>query len=787
MNTKSFTFVVGFMVLLAIVVGLSTNQVIVNAQSIEPTVTPTPNQEREYKQPFSLPTLSDVSPTSIITTTNPTDLAQAMGIRSSDIISASFNGSDLRGFGIAQSPLGNNFPTEGNTFAILSTGYASSAELPNNGDSLSAKLDGLNNQQGNDLTQLALRLYVPQNMNCASFDFAFFSEEFPEYVGSQYNDTFTAELGGTNLIISGTQVIAPLNFAYDTAGNIISINTVFSVTADTGTTYDGGTLLLRAQTGVNPGSTVDIVFSVQDLGDSVYDSAVFVDKFFWSNDSNCGGNAQEDRDGDGLLNVWETQGLTVTVGNDNIFVDLPAMGANPNRKDIFVEVDYMTDQGICIPFTEICFFGHSHKPKPEAIAKIIQAFANSPVPNPDGSTGINLHVDYGPESIMNPITSEQWGNRSQANSLTHDNDLGSKNQNGSYNWTEFDGIKNANFSKARAAVFHYVIFAHNLGGFGGTSGISRDIPASDFIVSLGSWTDGVGTTNEQAGTFMHELGHNLGLRHGGDDHANYEPNFLSIMNYSFQTRGLIINGQEGRFDYSRFALPNLDENNLDETVGLNGGTAVNNYGTRYYCSGGGDRIVNNANGQIDWNCNGDSSNTNVQTDINKDSNQAVLGSYNDWANIAFTGGAIGQPGAEPPLPMETEVQEPTQEDDAELTTLYKVSVTMLGNVAVLPGSTDVYTFTVTNLGINADTYTITVSSSLGWANISQVPESVTLTSGESTEIPIVINVPVTANVENVEETVLKANSQANPFIEDRATSITSIIRQIFLPLILRGN
>jgi hypothetical protein len=112
---------------------------------------------------------------------------------------------------------------------------------------------------------------------------------------------------------------------------------------------------------------------------------------------------------------------------------------------------------------------------------------------------------------------------------------------------------------------------------------------------------------------------------------------------------------------------------------------------------------------------------------------------------------------------------------------------MLGNVAVLPGSTDVYTFTVTNLGINADTYTITVSSSLGWANISQVPESVTLTSGESTEIPIVINVPVTANVENVEETVLKANSQANPFIEDRATSITSIIRQIFLPLILRGN
>jgi hypothetical protein len=745
--------------------------------------TPTPTREPE-REPF-VPSRPQISVTGIITDT-PQAVAQAMGIRVSDIVSASLNGSDVRGVGIGTTPLGNYFPTEGNTYVILSTGLAESADDPNDSGSLSFQLDGLSNSQGNDLVQLALWLRVPQNMNCASFDFAYFSEEFPEWVGSQYNDTFTAELGGTNLTISGTQVIAPLNFAFDAEGNIISINTVFGVLSNTATTYDVGTSLLRAQTPVTPGATINVVFSVQDLGDSVYDSAVFLDKFFWSNDPNCGSGAQEDTDGDGLLDIWETQGLTVTVDGVDVFVDLPAMGADPERKDIFVEIDYMVDQGICLPIIG-CLFGHSHQPKPEAITRIVEAFSDAPVPNPDGSTGISLHVDYGPDSVMNPVTGERWGNRSQANSLPHDNNLGSKNPDGSYNWTEFDTIKNANFSRARAAVFHYCVFAHNLGGFGSVSGISRGIGASDFIVSLGSWSGGVGTVNEQAGTFMHELGHNLGLRHGGDDHTNYEPNFLSIMNYSFQTRGLRINGQDGHFDYSRFALPDLDENNLDETAGLNGGAAINDYGTRYYCAGGGDRIVDNANSPIDWNCDGNSTDTNVQTDVNKDSNRGILRSYNDWANLVFTGGAIGQPGAEPELPMETEVEEITQEEDAELTTHYKVAVTAPSNAATLPGSTVVYTFTVTNLGINADTYTVTVGSSLGWANLSGIPTSLALSGGASMEIPIAVNVPLSASSEAMDELAFSVVSQVNPLVGDSAIARTSVVRRVFLPLVTKGE
>src|SRR4030043_695202 len=64
---------------------------------------------------------------------------------------------------------------------------------------------------------------------------------------------------------------------------------------------------------------------------------------------------------------------------------------------------------------------------------------------------------------------------------------------------------------------------------------------------------------------MHELGHTLGLPHGGDVAVNYKPNYLSIMNYAFEfntwkpTRPL---------DYSHGSCIDLKEDGLDETQGI---------------------------------------------------------------------------------------------------------------------------------------------------------------------------------------------------------------------------
>ena len=211
-------------------------------------------------------------------------------------------------------------------------------------------------------------------------------------------------------------------------------------------------------------------------------------------------------------------------------------------------------------------------------------------------------------------------------------------------WTEFDAIKRDNFAPEREPIFHYCIFAHNYSG-GTSSGLSRGIPASDFIVSLGSWPEQVGTPMQQAGTFMHELGHNIGLRHGGADHVNYKPNYLSIMSYFFQMSGLLRKGRFGELDYSKFLIEDLDENHLNETKGLDavgGDDPIKAYGTQYYCPSGKVETVKRARRFVDWNCNGRRINRNVAVDLNNDDALDTLtGHYNDWDNLIFDGGSIG--------------------------------------------------------------------------------------------------------------------------------------------------
>ena len=108
----------------------------------------------------SPPPRPELSASGILTNVAAIDLAQAMGINPSDVVSATFRGSDPRAYGIGTSPLGG-FPNDGLTFAIMSTGLAESAYVTNTSGSLSYVLDGLDNSAGKDLVQLELFLQVP--------------------------------------------------------------------------------------------------------------------------------------------------------------------------------------------------------------------------------------------------------------------------------------------------------------------------------------------------------------------------------------------------------------------------------------------------------------------------------------------------------------------------------------------------------------------------------------------------------------------------------------------------
>jgi hypothetical protein len=313
-----------------------------------------------------------------------------------------------------------------------------------------------------------------------------------------------------------------------------------------------------------------------------------------------------DTDGDALLDGWEANG--------HMGVNLPAMGANPFHKDIFVEHDYMVG-------------AHSHMPSTTVLDRVRNSFAAAPVSNPDGRNGITLHNDYGQFPYYG------------GNSLQEQQDISADC---GQLWAGFDTIKNANFNPARLDTFHYVVWAHDLcPAYGSTSGISRGIPASDFIVSLGSWA-GYGSEDARTGTYQHELGHNLGLTHGGNtgDHENYKPNHLSLMNYSFQVIGVWRSGAR-RWDYTRMRIYSLNENRLNEFQGLNGSGNLTPYGTRWYCPNGTLRDDNTANTNVDWTCGG-AIQSNVRVDINNSGARSVLGTVrNQWTSLIYNGGSIG--------------------------------------------------------------------------------------------------------------------------------------------------
>ena len=197
----------------------------------------------------------------------------------------------------SDSPLAG-FPRSGSTYSILSSGDTTLA-----GDD-QATFAGVTNGTGDgghgtaveDLVTLRLDLNVPASANCFSIDFRFLSEEYPTFVGGTVNDGFVAELDTSDFQGDGSAVTAPHNFAFDEAGNVISVNTAgISAPNAAGTVYGGATSLLRASTPVTPGAHT-VYLSVFDQGDSNYDSAAFLDRAVATNTppSTCKAGASSD-------------------------------------------------------------------------------------------------------------------------------------------------------------------------------------------------------------------------------------------------------------------------------------------------------------------------------------------------------------------------------------------------------------------------------------------------------------------------------------------------------------
>ena len=113
--------------------------------------------------------------------------------------------------------------------------------------------------------------------------YAFASEEYPEYVGSGYNDVMAVFVNGTNCaVVPGTS--APVSINTINA----NVNPQYFVDNQAGaagynTTFDGLTKPLTCSVPVTPGVPVNVRITIADASDHIYDSAVaLLEKGIWS-------------------------------------------------------------------------------------------------------------------------------------------------------------------------------------------------------------------------------------------------------------------------------------------------------------------------------------------------------------------------------------------------------------------------------------------------------------------------------------------------------------------------
>jgi hypothetical protein len=333
---------------------------------------------------------------------------------------------------------------------------------------------------------------------------------------------------------------------------------------------------------------------------------------------------------------------------------------------------------------------HPHDPDliaPLALPTVVKSFADH---------GINLHLIRGhalPHSLV-----LSFRQNAAMTDVCEGGSLASGTAGiGKYAESFYDLKANSSLDKLKIA-YHYMIFGHYSGcdsfehcaqcppatnpdgspknsPTSGESGLA-EISGNDFIVSLGAFFQDFGRVPgvfNVGSTFMHELGHNLGLRHGGGvdtpcstlgaacpgggsctitpvgnyclngEDINAKPNYLSVMNYRYQFSGIQSSGLLGssvpdpnltRLDFSNQALPTggntpglLDQSivpnspavgdlglGLSEPAGL--GSGVADIFTFTSSREGGFPSPAASDGPVDWDGDADFGEMHVQADTN---------------------------------------------------------------------------------------------------------------------------------------------------------------------------
>jgi len=128
-------------------------------------------------------------------------------------------------------------------------------------------------------SSLKQNFIVPAGVQTLRFDFNFVSEEFPEFVGSIFDDSFRAVITTPNGQTTFAQV------SVNQAGNFTLIGDCGFPGGDSTCGQTGwreGSVNVSAFAGTGTPINVDLVFSANDAGDNIFDTHVLLDNMRFS-------------------------------------------------------------------------------------------------------------------------------------------------------------------------------------------------------------------------------------------------------------------------------------------------------------------------------------------------------------------------------------------------------------------------------------------------------------------------------------------------------------------------
>ena len=197
-------------------------------------------------------------------TTNATTLATALAGSGVSISNATLTGNAGTNVGAGTFSGGFSAGFTIDSGVLLTTGAATTAIGPNNSSGATGG-SGTTTQLSFDFTTTTGSVF---------FNYAFGSEEYNEFVGSQFNDDFQLLLNGTNIALlpggGGVVSINNVNNATNSGFFVSNLAGAYDLQ------YDGFTTLLTASaTGLGTGTNT-FTFVINDRGDSILDSGVFI-------------------------------------------------------------------------------------------------------------------------------------------------------------------------------------------------------------------------------------------------------------------------------------------------------------------------------------------------------------------------------------------------------------------------------------------------------------------------------------------------------------------------------